>query len=344
MTEFKRRRSGKMDVPNMKVPDMGNKGFVFLILIALVVWAGSGIYIVEPDEKGVVLRFGKFTEITEPGPHWHLPTPIERVITPKVTEVKRVEIGFRVVDAGPPVRTRNIPQESLMLTGDENIVDINAVVQYRIADPYKYLFNMRSPEDSVREVSEAALREVVGSRKIDEALTTKKFEIQNAVMDLAESILQRYGSGVDIVQVQLLEVQPPKEVIAAFKDVASAKEDKNKMINEAQGYENAIIPEARGRVSEILNKAEGYAQAKINHARGDMERFSAMFKEYQKAKDVTKIRLYLETMEEILPDMEKVIVDMEGNGVNPLLFLNKNKTNSSSDSVPATTTSLGGGN
>ncbi len=341
MSEFKRRPGGKMDMPNVKVPDMGNKGFVLLALLALVVWAGSGIYIVEPDEKGVVLRFGKFTDITEPGPHWHLPAPIEKVITPKVTEVKRVEIGFRVVDPGPPVRTRNIGQESLMLTGDENIIDINAVVQYRISDPYNYLFNMRSPEDSVREVSEAALREVVGSRNIDEALTTKKFEIQNAVMDLAENILKRYGSGVDIVQVQLLEVQPPKEVVSAFKDVASAKEDKNKMINEAQGYENAIIPEARGRVSEILNKAEGYSQEKVNHARGDMERFLAMYEEYKKGKDVTKIRLYLETMEDILPNMVKPIVDVKGN-INPLLFLNQNRNNNNSASAPAAT--IGGGN
>ena len=276
------------------------------------------MYSVGPDEVGVVQRFGEYNRTVGSGLNYHLPFPIEKVTTPKVTEVKRIEIGFRTVGKN---QYRTIEQESLMLTGDENIVDAELIVQYKIKEPIDYLFNFIGPELTLREASEASLRTVIGRHNIDEALTSGKFMIQEETKELLQITLDKYETGVIVVAVQLQDVSPPKQVIDAFKDVASAKEDKNRMINEAEGYRNDIIPKARGEAQAMIREAEGFRESRIKRAEGDVAKFKAIVKEYVKAKDVTKERLYLEAMEEILPGIDKYIVP-NGEDGNLLNLLN----------------------
>jgi len=295
-------------------------GIFPMIGIGLVFWLLTGTYVVGPDEVGVVQTFGKHTSITQSGLNYHWPYPIETVQTPKVTEVKRVEIGFRTMGNN---QYRAIEKESLMLTGDENIVDAELIVQYKIKDAASYLFNFVKPVLTVREAAEASLRTVIGKHKIDEALTSGKFLIQEETKDLLQSILDKYGSGILVVAVQLQDVSPPKQVRAAFKDVASAKEDKNRMINQAEGYRNDIIPKARGEAQAMISEAEGFREARVSRAEGEVARFNSMLVEYKKAKTVTRTRLYLETMEEILPNINKYIIP-GGDGGNLLNLLNLN--------------------
>ncbi|MFQ6611863.1 MAG: FtsH protease activity modulator HflK [Fidelibacterota bacterium] len=302
----------------IKIPDkLFSLGVIPIVGIALVLWLLTGIYVVGPDEVGVVQTFGKYTRQAQSGLNYHFPYPIETVSTPKVTEVKRIEIGFRTV--GKNVY-KTIRKESLMLTGDENIVDAEMIVQFKIKDPVAYLFNFVKPEATVREAAEASLRTVIGRDKIDEALTSGKFMIQEQTRTLLQNILDNYKTGILIVAVQLQDVSPPEQVVAAFKDVASAKEDKNRMINQAEGYRNDIIPKARGEAQANVRKAEGYRGARIARAEGDVAKFKAILKEYNKAKSVTETRLYLETIEEILPNKEKILVPNteSGNFINLL--------------------------
>lgn len=293
-------------------------GIYSLIGILLAVWLLTGMYIVGPDEVGVVRTFGRQTRIAQSGLNYHLPFPLETVQKPKVTEVKRVEIGFRSMGNN---QIKPMEEESLMLTGDENIVDAELIVQYKIKDPVAYLFNFVEPEITVREASEASLRTIIGRHKIDEALTSGKFEIQEETKILLQSILDKYETGVLIVAVQLQDVSPPQQVVAAFKDVASAKEDKNRLINQAEGYRNDVIPKARGEAQAKIREAEGFKEARIKRAEGDAAKFNSMLTEYRKAKDITRKRMYLETMEEILPNIEKYIVP-DGKGGNMLNLLN----------------------
>ena len=289
-----------------------------VIIGAIVLWLLTGIYIVGPDEVGVVRTFGEFTRVTQSGLNWKFPAPIETANTPKVTEVKRIEIGFRSLKNG---QYRTVEKESLMLTGDENIVDAEMIVQYKIKDPVEYLFNIVLPELTVRQAAEASLRTVVGRNKIDETLTTGKFAIQEETKLQLQAILDKYESGIHIVAVQLQDVSPPKEVIGAFKDVASAKEDKNRMINQAEGYRNDVIPKARGEAEAMIRDAEGFRDSRIKRAEGDAAKFTTILKEYNKAKSITEKRLYLETMEKVLPDIEKIIVPDKDSG-NMLNLLN----------------------
>ena len=293
-------------------------GILPIFGIALIFWLFTGVYTVGPDEVGVVQRFGKYDRTVQSGLNYHMPFPIETVKTPKVTEVKRIEVGFRTVGKN---QYRTVERESLMLTGDENIVDAELIVQYKIKEPINYLFNFIGPELTMREASEASLRTVVGRHNIDEALTSGKLMIQEETKELLQSILDKYETGVQVVAVQLQDVSPPKQVIDAFKDVASAKEDKNRMINEAEGYRNDIIPKARGEAQAMIREAEGFREARIARAEGDVAKFKAILKEYSKAKDVTRERLYLEAMEEILPGIEKYIVP-NGEDGNLLNLLN----------------------
>lgn len=305
----------KFDLQNLKLP-----GVSVIIGIAVLLWLASGIYKVGIDEKGVVLRFGKHSATTDPGLRYHFPWPFETVFKPKVTEVKRIEIGFRTIDPGPPARYRDVSQESLMLTGDENIVDLDFIVQYRIVDPVKYLFNVRNIVQTLRSAAEAAIRETTGGRKIDEALTTGKFRLQEDTRKLLQEVLDKYETGLKVVAVQLQDVNPPKDVVASFKDVASAREDRQRLIREAQAYQSDLLPKARGQAAAIIHQAGGYAEEKERRARGDAQRFLQILKEYSKAKDVTRQRLFLETMEEILPEIEKYIVS-SGDSGNLLQFL-----------------------
>jgi len=293
-------------------------GILPIFGIALIFWLFTGVYTVGPDEVGVVQRFGKYDRTVQSGLNYHMPFPIETVKTPKVTEVKRIEVGFRTVGKN---QYRTVERESLMLTGDENIVDAELIVQYKIKEPINYLFNFVGPELTMREAAEASLRTVVGRHNIDEALTSGKLMIQEETKELLQSILDKYETGVQVVAVQLQDVSPPKQVIDAFKDVASAKEDKNRMINEAEGYRNDIIPKARGEAQAMIREAEGFRESRIARAEGDVAKFKAILKEYSKAKDVTRERLYLEAMEEILPGLEKYIVP-NGEDGNLLNLLN----------------------
>ena len=303
----------------VQIPDFNFK--VTPVIIGLILlWLATGIYIVGPDEVGVVRTFGKFTRVVQSGLNWKFPAPIEVVNTPKVTEVKRIEIGFRTLKNG---QYRTVEKESLMLTGDENIVDAEMIVQYKIKDPVAYLFRIVGPELTVREAAEASLRTVVGRNKIDETLTTGKFTIQEETKSQLQSILDKYNSGIHVVAVQLQDVSPPKEVIGAFKDVASAKEDKNRMINQAEGYRNDVIPKARGEAEAMIRNAEGFKESRIKRAEGDAAKFTTILKEYRKAKSITEKRLYLETMEKVLPDIEKIIVPDKDSG-NMLNLLNLN--------------------
>lgn len=311
--QYKRIIVGDQEI---KVPLL-TMGALPILGIALVLWLLTGIYVVGPDEVGVVQTFGKYSRASQSGLNYHFPYPIETVKTPKVTEVKRIEIGFRSIGKN---QYQTVERESLMLTGDENIVDAEMIVQYKIKDPEAYLFNFIKPELTVREASEASLRTVVGRHNIDEALTSGKFMIQEETKELVQSILDKYNTGILVVAVQLQDVSPPQQVIAAFKDVASAKEDKNKMVNQAEGYRNDIIPKARGEAQSMIREAEGYKKARIARAEGDVAKFSAVLKEYRKAKGVTETRMYLETMEEILPKIEKIIIPdaKSGNLINLL--------------------------
>jgi len=303
----------------VQIPDFNFK--VTPVIIGLIVlWLATGIYIVGPDEVGVVRTFGKFTRVVQSGLNWKFPAPIEVVNTPKVTEVKRIEIGFRTLKNG---QYRTVEKESLMLTGDENIVDAEMIVQYKIKDPVAYLFKIVGPELTVREAAEASLRTVVGRNKIDETLTTGKFTIQEETKSQLQLILDKYNSGIHVVAVQLQDVSPPKEVIGAFKDVASAKEDKNRMINQAEGYRNDVIPKARGEGEAMIRDAEGFKESRIKRAEGDATKFTTILKEYRKAKSITEKRLYLETMEKVLPDIEKIVVPDKDSG-NMLNLLNLN--------------------
>ena len=293
-------------------------GVIPILGIAFLLWLITGVYQVGPDEVGVVQRFGKVNRVAQSGLRFHMPFPIETVQTPKVTEVKRIEIGFRTVGKN---QFRTVEQESIMLTGDENIVDAEMIVQYKLKDPEAFLFNFVRPVLTVREASEASLRTVVGRHGIDQTLTSGKLMIQEETKALLQSILDKYNSGILVVAVQLQDVSPPKTVIAAFKDVASAKEDKNRLINEAEGYRNDVIPKARGEAQAMIREAEGFKEARIKRSEGDVAKFKAMLKEYKKAKSITKKRLYLEAIEDILPGIEKFIVP-DGEGGNLLNLLN----------------------
>jgi len=294
-----------------------------VILVLIIIWLLTGVYVVGPDEVGVIRTFGKLTRVTQSGLNWKFPSPIEIANTPKVTEVKRIEIGFRSLKNG---QYRTVEKESLMLTGDENIVDAEMIVQYKIKDPVEYLFKIVAPELTVREAAEASLRTVVGRNKIDETLTTGKFTIQEETKMQLQSILDKYQSGIHVVAVQLQDVSPPKEVIGAFKDVASAKEDKNRMVNQAEGYRNDVIPKARGEAEAMIRDAEGFMESRIKRAEGDAIKFTTILKEYNKAKSITEKRLYLETMEKVLPGIEKIIVPDKNSG-NMLNLLNLNPSN-----------------
>ena len=303
----------------VQIPEFNFK-LMPVVLAALAIWLLTGTYMVGPDEIGVVRTFGEHTRVAQSGLNWHFPVPIETVNTPKVTEVKRIEIGFRTLRNG---QYRTVEKESLMLTGDENIVDAEMIVQYKIKDPVAYLFNIVEPELTVREAAEASLRTVVGRNKIDETLTTGKFTIQEETKFQLQSILDLYESGIHVVAVQLQDVSPPKEVIGAFKDVASAKEDKNRMVNQAEGYRNDLIPKARGEAEAMIRDAEGFRESRIKRAEGDAEKFTTILQEYRKAKSITEKRLYLETMEKVLPGIEKIIIPDKDSG-NMLNLLNLN--------------------
>jgi modulator of FtsH protease HflK len=300
------------------------RSLVLIPLIVLAIWLASGFYRVQPSEQGVVLRFGQWIKTTQPGLNWHLPSPIESVFTPQVTRVNRVEVGFRgAADLGGGGASREVPNESLMLTGDENIVDINFVMLWQIKDAGEFLFNVRDPESTVKAVAESVMREIIGKTPIVEATTEGRGAIELAAREQAQQILDEYGAGVLVNQVQLQKVDPPSEVIDAFRDVQRAQADRERLQNEAEAFANDILPRARGEAERILQEAQAYRQEVVARAQGDAQRFVAVYDEYIKAQDVTTRRIYLETMEDVLRDMNKVVIDgaASGSGVVPYLPL-----------------------
>ena len=310
---------------NIKFPEQLTPLLKWIAPILLVLWLASGIYIVGPDEQGVVRRFGKFVRTTESGPHYRLPSPIEKVNKPKIQQARRIEIGFETISSGPPARYRFHTEESLMLSGDEQIIDAQITVQYIIKNAVEYLFNVRNLEGSqgtIKDAAEVALRQVVGERPIDDVLIAKKLDVEIDTLELLQEIVDGYESGIRITEVKLQTVRPPQEVASSFSDVVSAKEDKDKLIQEAEGYKEDIIPKARGEARSLILAAEAYKEEKVKRAQGDVAKFLAVLSEYEKAKDVTRTRLYLETMELVLPGIRKYIIDSEtSDGILKLLPL-----------------------
>jgi len=303
-------------------------GLALIFVGALAIWAMSGFYRVQSEELGIVLRFGKYVRDAQPGLNYHLPYPIETVLLPKALRVSTINIGWMQNDG--TVRRerspRDVPEESLMLTGDENIVDVEFTVFWRIKPlgAADFLFNIQNPEGTVKAVAESAMREVIGHRDIQPILTTAREEVQTSVQELMQKTLDRYGSGIQIQQVQLAPVNPPAEVVKAFNDVQNAKIDYERLQNQAQTYANTVVPNARGHAAQIIQVAEGYKQAAIAEAKGQSARFLKVYDEYAKAKDVTRERIYLETMERILGGSDKLIYDSgsgAGQGVVPYLPL-----------------------
>lgn len=311
----------QFEIPQFKMPKLKGSSVLFGILLLLALWIlPSVFYFVDQDEEGVVVRFGKYVRTTEPGPHLKLPSPIEHVYTPKVTQVRVTEIGFRSSRSG---QTKDFPHESLMLTGDQNIVDIDVVVQWKIKDAKDFLFNVEDQNRAIHNAAETTLRGIIGQHKIDDVLTTGRAAIQIELMQEMQLLLDTYGSGIEITTTQLKDVDPPAQVIAAFNDVTSAKEDRERMIHEAEGYRNAIIPETRGKAAQVLRVAEAYKEEVIQRAEGDVSRFNQQYNEYKKAPEITRKRIYLETMEEVFPRVNKFVMPEGGSGVVPLLPLNQ---------------------
>ena len=294
------------------------KNFVSAILILIILWLLSGFYKVNANEQGVVLRFGEWVRTTLPGLHYHLPYPIERAKTPKVTKVNKTEIGFRELNN----TQRMLLEESLMLTGDENIVDINFSVFWVINDAGKYLFKLRNPDASVKSISESVMREVIGNTPIADALAERRQEIEILSLDKIQNVLDKYESGIEVTQLQLQKVDPPDQVIDSFRDVQRARADKEKVINEGIAYKNDIIPRARGEAEQIIQKSEAYKREVVARSEGDAQRFESVLKSYKNNEDVTKKRIYLETLEGIFQNATKVIIDTkQGSGVLPYLPL-----------------------
>jgi modulator of FtsH protease HflK len=291
-------------MPGM-TPAMGG-GLIFIILLIVLVWLASGFYIVDDGRRGVVLRLGKYLETTQPGPRWHLPYPLESVEVVNVAGVRTVEVGYR----GNPKNKQ--PQEALMLTDDENIVDVQFAIQYTLKSPEEYLFNNRNPDDNVLQAAETAIREVVGKSRMDFVLSQGRSEVASRVKQLMQQILDRYKTGIFITTVNLQNVQAPEQVLAAFEDVVRAGQDRERFKNEGQAYANDVVPRARGVAARLFEEANGYRQSVINTAQGDAARFRQILAEYEKSPQVTRERMYLETMQQVLGATSKVIVDQKG--------------------------------
>ena len=312
----------------------GGRGMAVAAALVAIVWLGSGFYRVQPDEQGVVLRFGAFNRTAFPGLNYHIPWPVERVIRPAVTRINRVEVGFTSGGAegrGAEIRTgrnrdssgREILEESLMLTGDENIIDINFAVFWRIRNAGDFLFNTRNPEYSVRSAAESVMREVIGRTPIQPALTDARARIEADVLKGVQAILDQYHTGVEATQVQLQKVDPPAAVIESFRDVQRANTDADRKRNEADAYQNDIVPRARGDAARVVAEAEGARSVSIVEATGQAQRFLSVLRAYEAAKDVTVQRLYLETMQEILSNTPSIIVDDRLQGIVPFLPLDQ---------------------
>jgi modulator of FtsH protease HflK len=321
LEEFLRRSQDKLR--GLLPGNLGGRGIALIALAAVALWGFSGFFRVEPDELGVVLRFGQFVREVQPGLNYHLPYPIESALTPQALRVNQIDIGF---DKRRGSVMRDVPEESLMLTGDENIVDVQFSVFWLVKPSQvgEYLFNVQNPESTVKAVAESAMRAVIGHQNIQAILTGARQGIETAVQVLMQKTLDDYGAGVLVQQVQLQKVDPPTQVIDAFRDVQAARSDLERAQNEAQTYANRVVPEARGRAAKIIQDAEAYREQTVAEAKGQTSRFTQVYEQYKKAPDVTRERMYLETMERLLGGTDKTIIDtgpQSGPGVVPYLPL-----------------------
>ena len=310
--------------------NFGGRSVLIIALLCVAIWALSGFFRVQPDEHGVILRFGKIDRLVQPGLNYHLPYPIEQALTPKVTRINRTDIGMRLTgDTRRFAVGQNVPEESLMLTGDENIVDVNFSVFWRVSPSPSgttdYLFNVRNQESTVRSVAESAMREVIGRSLLQPILTEGRQIAESAVQELMQTTLDRYRAGILVTQVQLQKVDPPQQVIDAFRDVQAARADAERAQNQAQAYANRVVPEARGKVAQIIQSAEAYRQQAVVEAKGEAARFMKVYDEYAKAPQVTRRRLHIETMERMFAGKDKILIDADtsGSGVVPYLPLNE---------------------
>ncbi len=300
-----------------RLPHGGGFGAGLIVFVALGLWLLSGFYIVQQGEQGVVLRFGKKTEVTDAGLHWHLPFPFESVEKVNVDRIYPIEIGYR---SNPRTGSKTrVPKEALMLTGDENIIDIEFAVQYKIKDPADYLFNVRDVETTIAQATESAVREVVGKSTLDFALTEGREQISQQAQELLQQILDRYQSGIHIVRVETQRAQPPEEVKPAFDDAVKAREDKDRFVKEAEAYANDIIPRARGSAARLVQQAEGYKASVMARAEGDARRFMQVASEYVKAPSITRERLYIEAIEQVLNNSTVILIDQKAG--NNLIYL-----------------------
>ena len=307
----------------IEVPDISRRWIFWGIAAVALLWlVFSSMYTVNADETAVIQRFGKYVRTADPGLHFKLPFGIETKKAVRTQHVYKMEFGFRTIQAG--VRTvyseKEYKEESLMLTGDLNSAVVEWIVQYRIKDPVKYLFRVRNITKTLRDISEAAMRQIVGDHSVDEVIILSRREIADSAEVKMQRILNKYDIGIDIQTVQLQDVNPPDRVKPAFNEVNEAKQEREKIINEAWEAYNKVIPQAKGEAQKTINEAEGYALQRVNNAKGDAERFVAVYREYARAKDVTRRRLYLETLREILPQIDQVyVIDAAQKNVIPLL-------------------------
>ncbi len=307
---------GKGGGPGLRLGRMGGIGLGAILSVIIGLWLFSGFYIVKQAENGVVLQFGKFQEITTPGLNWHYPFPIERVNKINVQNVFSMEVGYRTDRNG---RVSHVPREALMLTEDENIVDIEFAVQYRISDAAAYWFNVEQPEVTIAQATESAIREIVGKSTLDYVITDGRVDVANRTQQLLQKILDRYDTGIFITTTKMQKAQPPEQVKAAFDDAVKAREDEQRFRNEAEAYANDILPRARGKAARLVQEGEGYKASVIARADGDTRRYIQIAREYAKAPDITRERLYLETMEAVLSNTTKVFIDQQGG--NNILYL-----------------------
>ena len=311
----------------LKLPKLSKRKVVTgIIILAVLIFIFTGLYTINPEEVGVIQRFGKYINTTEPGLHFKIPFGVDKLTKVKVKHVFKEEFGYRTLVSGVQTRysARSYDQESLMLTGDLNIADVEWIVQYRIKDPVKYLFRIRNVVETIRDLSESVTRQIVGDRSGDEVIVLSRREIADEIQIELQQKLDDYGTGIEIYTVNLQNVNPPERVKPAFNDVNSAKQEKERIVNEAWENYNHIIPEAKGKAKRTIEESEGYAINRVNRANGDAERFNQMYNQYIYARKVTKKRLYLETMQKILPKVEKIyIIDDKQKGILPLLNLDK---------------------
>lgn len=332
-----RGRSGLPKLPG-RIP------IVLILIVAVLVWGAiTSFYTVQPEERAVVKRFGRVVGITDPGLHFKLPFGMDVVQLVATERVLKQEFGFRTQEVSAQARTqfadRDFPGESLMLTGDLNIIQVEWVVQYRISDPIKFLYSMREPTSTLRDLSESVMRRIVGNRIGSDVLTVGRVEIASTAREEIQSAMDQYDNGISVITVELQDVVPPERVQPAFNEVNEARQELERMINEANRQANQEIPRAEGTAKRVISEAEGYATERVNRAYGETSRFTAVLNEYRSVPEVTRARLYLETLNETLPNIGSVLVIQEGQ-VSPLPLLNLRDAQPATRAVPSAQTGI----